>query len=61
MNGEKREFESLKLAKQNVDVQKFVETLPSHQRELGKKIIDPILFAPNIDNDTALDVTKCDC
>ncbi|MDS7695577.1 ATP-binding protein [Acinetobacter soli] len=53
--GEER---SKELAKQNVDVQKFVETLPSHQRELGKKIIDPILFAPNIDNDTALDVTK---
>lgn len=62
LNGEWRkkrgEERSKELAKQNVDVQKFVETLPSHQRELGKKIIDPILFAPNIDNDTALSVTR---
>ena len=46
------------MAKQNVDVQQFVADLPSHQRELGMKIIDPILSAPNIDNEITLSVTK---
>lgn len=62
LNGEWRkkrgEERSKELAKQDVDVQKFVDNLPSHQRDLGKKIIDPILSAPNIDNDIALNVTK---
>ena len=62
LNGEWRkkrgEERSKELAKQDVDVQKFVDNLPSHQRDLGKKIIDPILSAPNIDNNIALNVTK---
>lgn len=62
LNGEWRkkrgEERSKELAKQNVNVTEFVDNLPSYQRDLGKKIIDPILSAPNIDNDLALNVTK---
>lgn len=62
LNGEwrkkRKEEKSRELAKQNVDVQQFVADLPSHQRELGMKIIDPILSAPNIDNEITLSVTK---
>ncbi|MBX4132317.1 ATP-binding protein [Frischella sp. Ac48] len=52
------QIKSNELKSKNIDVDKFYNDLPKYEKELGQKILTPILSAPNIDNDIVENVVK---
>lgn len=48
----------IELKNNNIDVKKFFNDLPKHEKELGEKILNPILSTPNVDDNIVEDVVK---
>ncbi|WP_294892923.1 ATP-binding protein [Gilliamella apicola] len=52
------QVKTIELKSKNIDVQEFFDTLPKYEKELGQKILNPVLSAPNVDNQVVEDVVK---
>lgn len=54
----RKQEKTIELETKEIYVNQFISSLPVHQKELGEKILDPILSAPNVDSSIVETVTK---